>query len=286
MTGGCYLKAGRRVWIISAVAATLTLRRERNLIVGVLIVLAAACWGMVAWQANAGGATTAATGTAAVLTMGMGIALFMAMWVSMMAAMMFPTAAPMILIYARVQSTRRAAGRAYGPTGFFTAAYLGVWAMAGGIAFAGALLIGALADHVAWLQENGSRISGGLVLAAGVYQLTPLKAVCLRHCRSPLSFVLNHWREGRGGALTMGLQHGLYCVGCCWLLFVLLFPLGIMNLAAMAILTVVIFLEKSTAWGNRLSLVFGVALIAYGLAVVAAPALLPGAPSMMGGMSG
>jgi predicted metal-binding membrane protein len=268
-----------------AANGTITLKRERNLMLAVLLVLAAAAWTILVWQSFAlGGA--AGTGTASILTMGMGVAIFLAMWVSMMAAMMFPTAAPMVLMYARVQSSRRAKGRAYVPSGFFVASYLLVWAVAGALAYLGALGVGALADHVPWLQQNGPRISGGVIVLAGLYQLTPLKAVCLRQCRGPLSFVLDNWREGRRGAMVMGLRHGGYCVGCCWLLFVLLFPLGIMNLAAMGVLTVVIFLEKSTAWGARLSQVFGVALLVYGAIVISTPAALPGSPGLMGGMGG
>jgi predicted metal-binding membrane protein len=115
--------------------------------------------------------------------------------------------------------------------------------------------------------------------------------MCLRNCRSPLSFVLDHWRDGGSGSFLMGLQHGAYCFGCCWLLFVLLFPLGLMNVAAMGALTLVIFSEKSTAWGARLAWLLGGLLIAYGIAVVIAPWLLPGAPGVgpsmgMGAMGG
>jgi len=272
---------------IAAVAAsgTLTLKRERNLLLGVLLVLASAAWAILIWQSSTMGSGSGG-GTASILTMGMGVAIFLAMWIAMMAAMMFPTAAPMVLMYARVQSSRRAKGGAYVPAGFFVVSYLLVWAAAGALAYLGALAVGALADHVPWLQQNGARISGGVLVLAGLYQLSPLKAVCLRQCRSPMSFVLTHWREGRRGAVAMGLRHGAYCVGCCWLLFVLLFPLGIMNLAAMGALTIVIFLEKSTAWGARLAQVFGFALLVYGAIVISTPAALPGSPGMIGGMGG
>src|SRR5690242_19564077 len=124
--------------------------------------------------------------------MGMGAALFMAMWVAMMAAMMFPTAAPKVLTFARVQAGRRSTGRAYVPTAFFVVSYLVVWAVGGALALAVALGVGALADHVPWLMANGARISGGLLIVAGLYQLCPLKAMCLRHCRTPLAFLLDH----------------------------------------------------------------------------------------------
>ena len=267
-------------------SAVLTLKRERNVLLAVLLLLAAVAWTVLVWQGLTLSGPANGAGAAALLTMGMGAALFMAMWVSMMAAMMFPTAAPMVLTFARVQAGRRSAGRAYVPTAFFVVAYLMVWVAGGALALGVALGVGALADHLPWLVTNGARISGGLLIVAGLYQLSPLKAVCLRHCRTPLAFVLDHWREGRRGSVIMGLQHGAYCVGCCWLLFALLFPLGIMNLAAMGALTVVIFLEKSTVWGHRLSLLFGVAMVVYGIAVISAPGLLPGSPGMMGGMGG
>lgn len=261
-------------------AVAVTLKRERNVLLFVLLALAAGAWAIVVWQSLTGGGPAAGSSTASILTMGMGGALFLAIWLAMMAAMMFPAAAPMVLVFARVQSTRRSEGRAYTPTAIFVAGYLLVWAAAGLVAFAGALLVGALADRIPWLEMNGPRISGGVLIFAGIYQFTPLKAMCLRKCRSPLSFLLDHWRDGNSGSFLMGLKHGAYCFGCCWLLFVLLFPLGIMNVAAMGALALVIFAEKSTAWGMRIARVLGVLLIAYGVAVIVAPALLPGAPGM------
>lgn len=252
------------------------LKRERNVLLVTLLALAAGAWVIVVWQSLSGGGPASGTSTASALTMGMGIALFLAIWVAMMAAMMFPAAAPMILVYARLQSGRKSAGKPYVPTAFFVGSYLLVWAAAGALAFAGALGVGALADRVPWLHDNGPRLAGGVLILAGLYQLTPLKARCLRQCRTPLSFVINHWRDGRGGALVMGLQHGAFCFGCCWLLFVLLFPLGVMNLAAMGVLTVIIFAEKSTAFGMRIAQGLGVALVAYGIAVTMLPWLLPG----------
>src|SRR5438132_8435138 len=157
-----YLNHAIRVCKIPAVAASgsLTLKRERNVMLVVLLVLAAAAWAILIWQSLSMG-VAAGSGTASILTMGMGVAIFLALWISMMAAMMFPTAAPMVLMYARVQSSRRAQGRAYVPAGFFVVSYLLVCAAAGALAYLGALAVGALADHVPWLQAHGARISGG-----------------------------------------------------------------------------------------------------------------------------
>ena len=260
--------------------ASVPLRRERNLILGALLLLAAGAWAVVAWQGQAGPSVAAGAGTAVVLLGGMGFALFTAMWVAMMAAMMFPTAAPMTLMFARVQASRRASGRAYVRTAYFVGAYLAVWAAAGVVAFVAATAIGGVADRSPWLLTNGPRITGGLIVLAGLYQLSPLKAVCLRTCRSPMAFVVDHWHDGRGGSLLMGVQHAGYCLGCCWLLFVLLFPLGVMNLAVMGAITAVVFVEKSTPWGMRIAWVLGLALVAFGVLVAVEPASLPGGAMM------
>ena len=126
-----------------------------------------------------------------------------------------------------------------------------------------------------FLQENASRMGGALLVLAGLYQLSPLKKVCLTKCRSPLAFVTTAWREGQSGALRMGVQHGMYCLGCCWLLFVLLFPLGVMNVAAMGLVTLLIFAEKSVSKGVWIGRLAGVGLVVFGFAVVVTPHLLP-----------
>ena len=127
-----------------------------------------------------------------------------------------------------------------------------------------------------WLMGNAARLGGAVLLAGGVYQLSPLKSLCLTKCRSPLSFVLTSWRDGYGGAFVMGLKHGAYCLGCCWLLFAILFPLGVMNIAAMVFLTLLIFAEKSLPWGPSIAKVAGVALVAYGAVVLVTAHGLPG----------
>jgi len=114
-----------------------------------------------------------------------------------------------------------------------------------------------------------------MLIFAGVYQLTPLKSVCLSKCQSPVSFIMTSWRDGAGGAWRMGVKHGLFCLGCCWPLFVILFPLGMMNLWAMAVLTVVIVAERTRAWGTRIAWAASAALMMYGVAVLVYPPLLP-----------
>jgi predicted metal-binding membrane protein len=124
-------------------------------------------------------------------------------------------------------------------------------------------------------EANGARLGGAVLVAAGLYQLSPLKRRCLSACRSPLQFLLGSWREGYRGAFRMGLEHGAYCLGCCWLLFVILFPLGVMNVAAMATLTLLIFAEKVLPIGRQIGRIAAMALIAYGVLVVVVPTVLP-----------
>ena len=126
-----------------------------------------------------------------------------------------------------------------------------------------------------WLTDNASRIGGVVLIAAGLYQLSPLKNTCLAKCRTPLQFVMTSWRDGAGGAIRMGIEHGAYCLGCCWLLFVILFPLGMMNIAALALLTALIFAEKVLLVGRAVSAIAGVALVVYGAVVVFMPTFLP-----------
>jgi predicted metal-binding membrane protein len=124
-------------------------------------------------------------------------------------------------------------------------------------------------------MQHAARVGGLAIALAGLYQLSPLKDVCLTKCRTPLSFIINSWRDGYVGAFRMGLAHGVYCLGCCWLLFVILFPLGMTNVAAMALITLLIFAEKSLPIGRTVGRVAAVALVAYGLLVVVMPELLP-----------
>ncbi len=243
------------------------LARERNVILAALLLLAGAAWVVLVWQA----AGMQAMG----LTMGMDAPLFIAIWIVMMIAMMFPTAAPMVLMFDRIAAGKRVQGQAFVPSWVFITAYLLIWTLFGVAAFAAAAALDAWAAQVMWPMEIAARAGGLVLVAAGLYQFSPLKRVCLSKCRSPLSFVLSSWRDGYGGAFRMGLQHGTYCLGCCWLLFVILFPLGVMNIAVMAVLTLLILAEKSLAIGPRLAQLAAIVLIVYGLLVVVMPGLLP-----------
>jgi predicted metal-binding membrane protein len=259
-------------------ASSYPLVRERNVILATLLLLAAGAWALLVWQwATSDGDMS--------LTMGMGAPLFIAIWVAMMVAMMFPTAAPMVLTFARVHETRKAQGRPFVSTWVFTASYLVVWTLFGMLAYGVAVGLGDLADQSAWLMNNAARIGGGVLILAGLYQLSPLKYACLSKCRTPLSFILSSWRDGYAGSFRMGMEHGLYCLGCCWMLFVILFPLGVMNVGAMALITLLIFAEKSTPIGRQTAQFASLGLIAYGALVVFVPDLLPTMMSMDGGSS-
>jgi len=243
---------------------------QRNLILALLLAVAGACWALL--LAAAGGEPGMRM---AGPTMGLGAALFLTMWIVMMAAMMFPAAAPMILTYHRIQSGKRARGDGFVSTWVFVAGYLAVWGGCGIVAYLGAVAAEAFAARTGLSEAAAARVGGGLLIVAGLYQLTPLKDRCLAKCRSPIGFVMTAWRDGASGALRMGFLHGAYCLGCCWLLFLILFPLGIMNIAATALLTVIVFAEKSLPGYRATIYATAAALAAYGTLVLAAPQVLP-----------
>tara|TARA_B100000749_G_scaffold255312_1_gene223299 strand:- start:117 stop:902 length:786 start_codon:yes stop_codon:yes gene_type:complete len=192
------------------------------------------------------------------------------MWWIMMIGMMVPSAAPMILLFATVNRRRREQQGPYVPTAIFLTGYLMIW---GG--FAAVATVGNWALHVNSLlssmmgESTSAYLGGGLLITAGVFQWSRLKYVCLSHCRSPMSFLMSDWKEGARGALKMGLRHGTYCVGCCWVLMALLFVLGVMNLVWIATLAAFVLLEKVVPAGQRLSKVTGLLLIGWGVVVAA-----------------
>jgi predicted metal-binding membrane protein len=197
----------------------------------------------------------------------------LAMWWTMMIAMMTPSAAPMILLYARATRHAQASGRLQQgvvPTAAFGGGYLLVW-LAFSVA-ATALMwamegIGALS--AATMGSSAAWASAALLIAAGVYQLSPLKHACLRVCRAPAEFLSRHWRPGSSGALRMGLAHGVFCVGCCWALMALLFVGGIMNVLWIAALAILVLFEKVAPQGAWISRATGVLLLAWGAMTLA-----------------
>jgi predicted metal-binding membrane protein len=196
------------------------------------------------------------------------------MWVTMMAAMMLPAAAPMILLFGTFYRSKRERGGGFVPTWVFVAGYLAVWAGFGACAWAVSDVGHNLARVYPLLGELGLRVAAAAMIAAGLYQLTPLKERCLSHCRSPLSFVMHHWRPGMGGAWRMGVDHGVYCVGCCWALFVLLVAVGLASLAWMGLITLIVCAEKLLPRRRLVTSVVAASLLGFGLLGLARPELL------------
>jgi predicted metal-binding membrane protein len=205
-----------------------------------------------------------------------GFGWFAGIWVTMMAAMMFPSAAPMVLLFNRVSSERAKRGETFVPTWVFALSYLAVWTLYGLAAYGLYRLVAHFDFGFLDWDRGGRYVAGGAIAAAGLYELTPLKSVCLRHCRSPLHFVMGHWRHGRLGAIRMGVEHGAYCVGCCWGLMIVLFALGVMSLTWMAVVAALVFAQKVLPYGGYLTRVFAVGFVAAGIWVAAAPGSVPG----------
>lgn len=268
---------------------TTSLERGQLALLAIVGVLTVGAWALTAHQAHtmdmpmgvvargasdgmdgmAGMPGIAASGIAGADWTWDGFAAFLVAWAVMMAAMMFPAAAPMLLLFRKVSAQRRAQGRAFVPTWVFAAGYLLVWTAVGGATWVLVRLLSDLAgrldagDRATWAPL----VLGAVLVVAGLYQLTPLKRVCLDHCRSPFGFVMHHWRDGYRGALRMGVVHGGYCLGCCWALFAVLVAAGVMSVAWMALLTLVVFAEKVLPLGRRGPLVVGTAFLVLGVVI-------------------
>jgi len=196
---------------------------------------------------------------------------FVGVWVVMMAAMMFPSVAPTVALYSRMRRARSPLSPL-----LFTAGYLVAWAAVGAIAFAVAAAGGRVTGDVLAWDRAGRWVAGGTLLVAAVYELTPLKDVCLGKCRSPLGFLLGAWREGGTGALRMGIRHGGWCIGCCWALMATLFALGLMSIVWMGLVAGVIAFEKLIP--SQRAATYGTVgvLLVLGVLVLSAPGALPG----------
>jgi len=220
-----------------------------------------------------------------------GLGWYIGVWVTMTAAMMLPSAVPVVWLFARISDGRTsgAASRLTLPA-CFVAGYLVAWCGFGLAAYAADRLVVRLAgDALAW-DRAGPYVAGAAVGAAGLYQLSPLKRACLRHCRTPLHLFVHGWRPGARGAVRLGVEHGGYCVGCCWGLMLALFAVGVMSLFWMAALALVIFAEKVLPTGERVAQGVAVGLVALGLWIAVAPGSVPhltdpaAPPPAMGGM--
>ncbi|HEY6923266.1 MAG TPA: DUF2182 domain-containing protein, partial [Steroidobacteraceae bacterium] len=195
------------------------------------------------------------------------------MWAVMMVGMMAPSAAPMILLYARVGRQAEAGGKPFVATGWFAAGYFLAWA---GFSLAATLVQWVLEREAlldARMANTNIAVAATVLIAAGIYQWTPLKNACLAHCQTPFGFLMSHggFRTHIGGCVHLGLLHGIYCVGCCWILMALLFVVGVMNVLWIALLALLVLLEKLTPWGRWVARIVGAVCIAAGAWMVLSP---------------
>ncbi len=247
-------------------------RRDRLVVVAALAVVIALSWAYLLAGAGMGmsgeGMAGMAVMTPAIWTPGYAVLMFFMWWV-MMVAMMLPGAAPMILLFATVNRKQRETGHPHVATSVFAAGYLATWA--GFSLVAVTLQWGFERTGILSPMLVGTNVifGGVLLLGAGLYQLTPIKHACLRHCRSPLAFLGTQWRRDARGALRMGLVHGAFCVGCCWFLMGLLFFGGVMNLYWIAGLALFVLFEKTVPAGHWLGYATGVALLLWGAGMLA-----------------
>jgi predicted metal-binding membrane protein len=255
--------------------ASFAAARSRLALVALLVALAGVAWW---WSADRMAGMDDGPGSA-LGTLGW----FVGLWVVMMAAMMFPSVAPTVALYSKMTKRRSPLAPLV-----FVSGYLLTWTAVGVLAFgvsdAGRSLFG---DSLGW-DGGGRWLAGGILIAAAVYELTPMKDVCLGKCRSPLGLLLGSWRSGPGGALGMGARHGAWCVACCWALMASLFALGVMSLVWMAFVSALIAAEKTLPWRRGVTLGTAVVLAALGVLLIVAPDAIPGLtiPGDGGMMSG
>jgi len=242
------------------------LRRDRLLVVFCLLLVVVLSW---AYLLTGAGMSMQAMGdmlapVSAPWTFGYAV-LVLVMWAVMMAAMMLPSAAPMILLYATMARRRSERGQtASASSSAFAFGYLAIWAAFSLAATALQFALEKAALMSPAMQTTSIALAGAVLIAAGLYQWTPLKQACLRYCSSPLVFIMTHWRPGTAGAFSMGLRHGTYCVGCCWLIMLLLFVGGIMNFAWIAGIALFVLVETLVPAGRRIGQGAGVLLVVWG----------------------
>jgi predicted metal-binding membrane protein len=253
------------------------IKQDRMIVIAGVVAVVAIAWGYTIYLAQSDAVTGMSMGVAAGNVRswsGVDFSLMYLMWAVMMVAMMVPSAAPMILLFATVNRRRKEQSRPFVSTGVFLSGYLVVWA-----GFALGATLGNWGLHQASLLtsmmggSSSGYLGGGLLIAAGLFQWSQLKYACLTHCRSPLSFLMSDWKDGTGGAFKMGLLHGRYCLGCCWILMALLFVLGVMNLVWIAALAAFVLAEKVAPARVKMSKVTGGLLVGWGAWAVMAAAI-------------
>jgi predicted metal-binding membrane protein len=246
------------------------LDRAQLVLLGALLILAVVAW--LVTDERMGGMES-------IPGMDLGVlGFFVTVWVVMMVAMMFPAVAPTVLTYDRLRKEHRA-----GATPLFVVGYLVAWTLAGLAAYAIYELVRAVDPaFLAW-NEAGRYVAGGVILAAAVYQVTPLKRACLAKCRTPTTVLAERWRDGGAGALGLGMRYGTWCLGCCWALMAALFALGVMSLGWMALITVFIVAERLLPWPTAARGAVALMLLVLGLGVAFFPSDVPGFAEPAGG---
>ncbi len=256
------------------------LRKDRAVVIGAILIIAAIAWAYTVYLSETGmGMGDMQMGTGMAMAdmrswSGADIGLMYVMWAVMMIAMMVPSAAPMLLMFAAVNRKRREREAPYVPTGFFLGGYVIVWAVFSLGATAGnwGLHQASLLSSMMGASTSGY-LGGALLLLAGAFQWSPLKYACLTQCRTPMGFLMTSWREGHRGALRMGLEHGSYCLGCCWALMLLLFVLGVMNLVWIAALAAFVLAEKVAPRPEWVSRITGLLMVGWGVWAIVNAAL-------------
>src|SRR3974390_2684912 len=260
------------------------LRRDRIVVIAAVVIIAALAWAYIVWLSRSMDAIPMSDMPLDMPGMGSMAApafkswlpidfiFVFAMWTAMMIGMMTPSASPMILIYARVARQAAQQGRPFAAVGWFTAGYLLAWAGFSMVATVGQWALTRAALLTPMMQSTSAIFGGAVLIAAGIYQWTPLKDICLKHCQAPLIFIQRHggFRPDNAGSLGLGFRHGLYCVGCCWALMALLFVGGVMNVLWIAVLTILVLAEKIAPVGRVLSRSVGVALTVTGAWLITA----------------
>jgi predicted metal-binding membrane protein len=242
--------------------------RNNLLIFAALVLLSALAWAMTVYQADGmgWGMFTCSMTMGAPFSISNAI-LYIVLWGVMMVAMMLPALTPMVEIFQTMARRRQEQLLPFTPVWVFIAGYFVLWTLTGSVGYAADLAIQSLPAQFPALRTYGMAIGGVTLIVAGIYQLTPLKYLCLSQCRSPMGFLMSSWRDGHWGAFRMGVDHGLYCLGCCWSLMTVLFVVGSMNLVWMGILSAMIFVEKIVPQGMAIGKATGIALIVLGSAL-------------------
>lgn len=254
------------------------LKRDRWIVIGALALIVALAWGYLLSGAGMGMSVRDMTRmygedmdmASATWTPGYALLMF-SMWWIMMAAMMLPSAAPVLLLIAALNRSAQPDRMPYGAAGLFAAGYMIAWAGFSLIAVAAQWWLTRSGALSAMMQATNGKLAGGLLIAAGLWQLTPIKRVCLQRCRAPAQFLSERRRQGRYGGLTMGMEHGANCLGCCWLLMALLFVGGVMNLFWIVGLALFALGERLLPAGHWIARLAGAALILWGLVVIVGP---------------